>query len=447
MKLTQLTVTKLPGINAPISIDALDKGVNFVTGPNASGKSSLIRALRYLLLPPAKDDPNDLILEAHFVQDTQAWRVNRIGSAQTWRCAGQPSERPNLPAGEALKCHLIRIEDLLSLNQGSDEQLAESIRIELDGGLNLRQLRAPLLEAEKATGRSEKRAFRETNERVNQITADHRALQKQRQALPELEQKIEDAKRSTRLCQKIELALDAIDHQDKIVEQQASLAALPKAIPALTGQELDQLNGLDKQRQILQKRLTETNQRINQNTQVLNDTGLSERSPSLPELEAMDDTAQALSELNREIKASEERLAITQGHLSQAKKRLNADAVSSAETAPELSVDSLNEVIGLARKIDHAHAQSLAGNDHRQLPRGLWMFPGIAAGMLGGLGVGFWLAWPALSISVGLAGLLAMIWLALRWSRVQKDSSGGVHTSETLKNLQAQATALANRTG
>ena len=45
MRLTSLTIENLPGIDDPIEIPDIALDVNVVTGPNASGKSSIVRAV------------------------------------------------------------------------------------------------------------------------------------------------------------------------------------------------------------------------------------------------------------------------------------------------------------------------------------------------------------------------------------------------------------------
>ena len=82
MKLTSLTIRTLPGITPGFVLDDLSQGVNLVTGPNAVGKSSLIRALRYLVGGVQRTDPPALALEAVFehrqANPTQRGRVTGI---------------------------------------------------------------------------------------------------------------------------------------------------------------------------------------------------------------------------------------------------------------------------------------------------------------------------------------------------------------------------------
>src|SRR5699024_7698669 len=96
MKLTRLDIQQLPGIQPGFVLDDLDPGINLVTGPNAIGKSSLIRALRYLVAEPAGDDPAALALAAEFDHDG-AWSVTRTGRALEWRRNGRAAEAPPLP--------------------------------------------------------------------------------------------------------------------------------------------------------------------------------------------------------------------------------------------------------------------------------------------------------------------------------------------------------------
>ena len=63
MKLKSLTIRVLPGLDQGFEIGFEPDAVNVVTGPNASGKSSLIRAVRALLYPDQLDDFCDLRAE------------------------------------------------------------------------------------------------------------------------------------------------------------------------------------------------------------------------------------------------------------------------------------------------------------------------------------------------------------------------------------------------
>ena len=57
MRLKRLKIKTLPGIEPGFTFEPRGAGINIVTGPNAIGKSSLARALGYLLRGGQRDDP------------------------------------------------------------------------------------------------------------------------------------------------------------------------------------------------------------------------------------------------------------------------------------------------------------------------------------------------------------------------------------------------------
>ena len=89
MHLKRLKIQTLPGIEPGFTFEPPGAGINIVTGPNAIGKSSLARALGYLLREQ-KNDPPALSLEAEFESDGTGWRVLRNGSQIVWHRGRQP---------------------------------------------------------------------------------------------------------------------------------------------------------------------------------------------------------------------------------------------------------------------------------------------------------------------------------------------------------------------
>ena len=140
MHLTRLKINALPGIDSGFEFQPVATGVNIVIGPNASGKSSLVRALTHLL-QPQNGDPPALSLEAEFYKDNARWQVQRNGSQVVWTRNGETAVRPPLPAASQLGMYRLAMEYLLAENQ-DDKSLAEKLQIQLSGGV---ALGAPLI--------------------------------------------------------------------------------------------------------------------------------------------------------------------------------------------------------------------------------------------------------------------------------------------------------------
>src|SRR5690606_7727601 len=113
VKLKRLAITHLPGIPGGLTLENFGDELNVVTGPNASGKSSLIRALRHLI-DPAREPGGAVTLEAELVSGERSWTVTRSGREIVWRSNGRPVDPPPLPASDFLQCYWLSMDDLLA---------------------------------------------------------------------------------------------------------------------------------------------------------------------------------------------------------------------------------------------------------------------------------------------------------------------------------------------
>ena len=88
MHLRRLAIHALPGIEPGFTFEPADAGINIVTGPNAIGKSSLARALQYVLARHATDPPAERSVAARtgwgrcgFRPRGRAWRGSAAGAS------------------------------------------------------------------------------------------------------------------------------------------------------------------------------------------------------------------------------------------------------------------------------------------------------------------------------------------------------------------------------
>lgn len=370
MKLRSLTVTKLPGLYSPIQINDFGPGMNFVLGPNASGKTSLIRALSYLLNPPSRNDPQDLILEAEFEIQGELWSVTRAGPQPVWRVAGAIVPRPNLPANDVLACHLIRIEDLLAMKDGTDESLAEQLQIEMDGGLRLRSLRQDLEKVAHATARSEQRTYLGARDHLASVKLEHLALSKRQAQLPRIDQDIQQAKAAQHEISLLQTALKAAEDQAKLKGLAMQRDSLPKALAKLTGEEINQLDHQEKIRERWALALSENQRTIQALQAEFHDTGLSQTLPKEDTLKLLKRYERELSDLLSFIQAEEKRLVSHKTSLMSAFQRLNPGVELTPNEWPRISYPNIERARALAREIDAAR-QSIQPTEATAKPKAL----------------------------------------------------------------------------
>lgn len=247
MRLTRLEIHRLPGIDAAFTLTDLAPGINVVTGPNASGKSSIVRALRLLLAPRAQEDPSGVDLAADF-SGAAPWRVVRTGSGITWRRDGAASPPPRLPTGDRLDCWWLGVDALLAADAGQGVLVAELQRL-LAGGFDFPRLRDELFPAQPQTGRREVRELQTATAHLLQVERAHEALRRQEDALGALDERIHAAERATGRAAQITHALQLGAVRAEISRLRGELARFPAFMEQLRGDECERLEQLRTQLQ------------------------------------------------------------------------------------------------------------------------------------------------------------------------------------------------------
>ncbi|MGM0433143.1 MAG: hypothetical protein ACQEQ1_00650, partial [Pseudomonadota bacterium] len=248
MKLRDVVITQLPGFGDRLSIEGFDPGFTLVTGPNASGKSSLVRALRHLVAPGSESASGALTLEARFRSGEDLFTVSRSGEQVVWQRNGQTVDAPVLPAGDFLRCYWLSMNDLLQAGDTETAILAQLQR-ELAGGFDLDSLRRdPLFEVRPRQGQSEAKTLREKEQALAKCQRDYAELDQQRHRLAELDERIEAARAARSAVTRTEQALEWLAARQRRRAAEEALAEFPDAVGRLTGNEPERLDELEAQR-------------------------------------------------------------------------------------------------------------------------------------------------------------------------------------------------------
>ena len=242
MRIEQLDIRQLPGLDDPFSLRP-GPGVTLVVGPNASGKSSLARAVRDLLWP-ARHDGGVRWLRAMLKMGDDALTVTCDGGPPVWTRGGAPVPAPSLPAAHLADCYRLVAADLLGEGRAFDSGLATAIRTEMTGGYDLDDLAAKLpLPSARAAGDLVRslQAAREETANVERAQAD---LAARREGLAELEGKIAAAEAAGLQLAALEAERELRTATRALGEAEAALAAFPRVMDAVRPDDLQTFNHL-----------------------------------------------------------------------------------------------------------------------------------------------------------------------------------------------------------
>ncbi len=339
MKLIRLDIRLLPGIDQPFSVDFQGDRVNLVTGPNASGKSSLIRAVRALLYP---DQTNAFChLHAEWQRDGQRLECERRGSAVTWLDDSGPTTAPRLPDADSSGAFLVSAEDLTAPGR-TDQHISAELRTMLAGGYDLDAvLDAPPLAARP---RPQKLA-RELSRAGSELAAKEREYAELDEELARLETlegqlaETTDASARLRACEDALALADAIARRSAV--EHALIEEFPGGMDRLRGDEIKRLEQLEQQSSQRERELAGEHSSLNAERRLLEQSGT--RDPqALETLQAeLADRRDQLNDLERRIETLDDQVEQAEQAAARAARRLGSEQ---PEPSPELDQASLESL-------------------------------------------------------------------------------------------------------
>ena len=307
MHLTRLKIHALPGIEPAFEFQPAAKSINIVIGPNASGKSSLVRALTHLL-QPQNGDPPALSLEAEFYKDNARWQVLRNGNQVVWTRNEVPADQPALPAVSQIGMYRLAMEHLLTDDQG-DREIAQELLRTLHGGFDLGEPRIDLAAQFAAPNATALRQARKTRREVERRYGE---LRQEEAELPALDTEIAAAENAQHRCERLNQVI-ALYHAIRNHKDQAeTLKSFPPRMDKLLGNEVDRLQELEKRLQDLRANLQEQENKLTTHQAKLKRTGLEESRPEHEEIVANEARLQRIRDKSIERKNAEQQLTATE---------------------------------------------------------------------------------------------------------------------------------------
>jgi exonuclease SbcC len=238
MKLRRLSIDRLPGITKPFTLEPGD-GVNLLVGPNASGKSSVARAVRRLLWPDRKA-AEAFLVEARF--DAGGDLVAKaVGTSISWARDGFPIDTPALPGDLLAGCYNLTVSDLLLAGGAVTGDLARDIRREMAGGFDLDRVRADVAANQPTTRKaSDLLKIREAaRQQAGAVKQEQEALAEERGKLQELQDKADAATGALLRAEALGAMKAAAEAQDRLAEAERRAAGFDAAVAQVRPSDAD----------------------------------------------------------------------------------------------------------------------------------------------------------------------------------------------------------------
>lgn len=357
MKLERLNIIQLPGILKGFVLENLAPGINLITGPNASGKSSLVRAMRYLIDPSCgtrEGTQGAVTLEADLSSSAGSFRVIRSGRQIEWHQDGKPVDRPLLPEGNFIYCYWLSMHDLLE-EGATEHEILKNIQRTLAGGFDLEEVRRETLpELGPRYGRSQAAALEERERGLRKIIQHYESLEAERGRLEGLDREIYQANLASTRVAKVDQALELMAAKGTLREAENEVEDFPAGIERLQGQEKTRLEELEKRRKKIVQQRTEVKNRLADARLKQQKTELGEQSPGAAEVAARQKDIEEVERCRVQLEENRNQL-----RKAQAKEKTAAEKLThpSAEI-PRISPEKAQKAMECAEKL-WEHKQKL----------------------------------------------------------------------------------------
>lgn len=249
MKLVRLTVDKLPGIEDRLELAPAADRASVVIGPNASGKTSLIRALSALLQHNPDRRPVDI--EAEFGDGEHRIKGRAIGQARSWWRDGDKIDRPDWPGTDRLAAYLIRADELADAG-ATEQRFSETLRQVMAGGYDLDALAGSAPFETPARPQKLARQYHAAGDRLQALETRHAELAAAIDQLETLRRQHRESIEAQRRLQAQRRALELLDLERQLAATGRARDDFPAGMDRLDGSEGERLERLE--REIAQRR-------------------------------------------------------------------------------------------------------------------------------------------------------------------------------------------------
>jgi energy-coupling factor transporter ATP-binding protein EcfA2 len=344
-------------------IDDLCSGVNIVYGPNASGKTTLGRAIRRLLRPEDKSADRYSLWTLLELNGTDIELDYDAGSVRCRRRSdGVNQPCPKLAPPELGDRHVLALQDLIRSEEDSD--LAGEIVKELAGGYDVSAARNSLGYREGPSRKAKPaQEFAEADREYREAVRRQDALLEKEKSLAQLEAEKTAAREARARLGVIEKALEYVASTRQAADIQSELDGFPAAVARITEHDVVELDRLKASLAECGRRRDIEEQKRNEAVRTQQDCGLPEEGLSAELITSLRSKCQRLAGLSGEIHRGEDTAARVASELKQAREAIgpNVDPLQAAQ----IDTGWVEEQFRFAHRAEKLRAEKTAADAMR----------------------------------------------------------------------------------
>jgi uncharacterized protein YhaN len=359
-----VSVQRLYGMDLGLDVDELCKGINVVYGANASGKTTLARAIRALFWPESVKDGMPIV-SGRFALEDATWSVVLEGRELQCQKDGRSANPPALPPASHEKRYHLYLSDLLSAT-GEEDSFARLVLQEAQGGLDV-EAAADELSYEVRTLRKSKLANRVEKYRnnVREAESQQAGIRDKERSLDALRQKLVDAQEAATRAAALEEAIEVAEARSEHASAEVALGEFPSAMTRVRGDEVETLDEVCGNISDANDDIDSADEDINEAETALGESAIPEG--GLPEgrLAKIREKVSELSDTERKVRDIETDRAKEKKEESAAWERLSAGV--DKETASALKLPDVQRVEAHVEAVEELQGRREALNTLQNL--------------------------------------------------------------------------------